>query len=680
MRNHPRLHHLVALLLLAACGKSSTSVAVPTVSSVVVSAAASSVEVGLTVQFTAQAFDGTGTGVTGQTVTWSSSATSVASIDAATGLATGLTVGSTEIRATIGGVQASQTLTVTASSCTVRTDVVLSPGQYERFPGATCLLLPAGAAGDVYRVAVARPTPISEDDSNVSSVTLSLSPVVSAAAAGPEVQPAPTTRVARIDGDLTSLDATQVLGSLRRAQATRDFEMELWRRDRLLGLSASRVLPSRGPAAPALADPPATDSLFVDSGCSTTMVKRPVTRVGFSANLVIYQLTSDFSTSPISSTAATMMLDYYESYVKDMIVGYWGAVPDTDGNGRIIVVTTTASVLGDAAAFVSTRDYYSTVDCPGSNEGEVIYFDPDLIRSLAPASGSPNYYGLSVVAHEAKHVISVYHGILRGSYVNPDFNDLWIEEGTAEISAEMSSRLAWAATGGPAVNSPVTASALAATGITKENYGIVVQFAGVQRSLPSQPNSVMNDPVGAPDEHSFYDMSWLWHRVLGDGFGDAASAPQADSALFHLLTSPSTKPGGGVAPELQVTGQATFDDLFEEFVGALSLHGTGFTAPHPLRTWDWASLTAGNLVLTSGGSYLNPDGAFPWPVTATETRDATGHTLTLQQWAPFTSASYSGGIGPSGVRFHDFRSSGSAAAEIRVSGAADGIIVVTRLD
>ena len=52
-------------------------------------------------------------------------------------------------------------------------------------------------------------------------------------------------------------------------------------------------------------------------------------------------------------------------------------------------------------------------------------------------------------------------------------------------------------------------------------------------------------------------------------------------------------------------------------------------------------------MLTSGSSYLNPDGVFPWPVTATETRDGTGHTLTLQQWVPFTAASYSGGIGPS---------------------------------
>jgi len=681
MKSQPRLHHLAALLLLAACGKSSTSVVVPKVTQVVLSPAASSVEVGLTLQFTAEAFDGTGAAVTGQPVTWTSSSATVASVDG-TGLALGLSAGSTQIRATIGGVQASQTLTVTPSSCTVRTDVVLSPGQYQGFGGTACLLLPAGSAGDIYRVAVARPTVLSEDDSNVSTVTLSLSPVVSAAAAGPDVQPAPQARAARRDAGPLELEATQVLQQLDRVQATRDFEMEIWRQDRLLGLSPARALPNRAPAAIVRPDPPPpTDSLFVNSGCVSTALKRAVTRVGLSDNLVIYQLTSDFSTSPISGAAATMMLDYFESYVKDMLVAYWGPIPDIDQNGRIIVVTTTASVLGDAAAFVTSRDYYPTSDCASSNEGEVIYFDANLIRDLAPASGSVNYYGLGVVAHEAKHVISVYNGILRGSLANPLFHERWIEEGTAEISAEISSRIAWAATGGPAVNEPITSSALFASQITKENYAVVIQFAGIQRSLPSQPNSVMNDPVGASDNHSFYDMSWLWHRVLGDGFGDAASTPQADSALFRLLTSPSTKPVGGAAEELQVTGTATFQDLFEDFIAAVSLHGSGFAAPRPLTTWDFADLTDGSLVLSSsGGSYLNPDGSFPWPVTATELRDATGHTITEQQWAPFTAQSYSGDIGPSGVRFHDFRSSGSAAAEIRVTGAAGGMIVVTRLD
>ena len=51
---------------------------------------------------------------------------------------------------------------------------------------------------------------------------------------------------------------------------------------------------------------------------------------------------------------------------------------------------------------------------------------------------------------------ALYHGIARGS-----FHDLWIEEGTAEITQVMSSRVAWAppteatlASGGTAFGTP----------------------------------------------------------------------------------------------------------------------------------------------------------------------------------------------------------------------------------
>jgi hypothetical protein len=549
----------------------------------------------------------------------------------------------------------------------VRTDVVLSPGQYASYPGSPCILLPAGAAGDLYRVAVARPSLISEDTTNVATVTLAMSAVLTPAAAGPDVRPPFPAAVASGDDDLPLLDGTRALEHLRRMDATRAFEMDLRRRELALGLGGARVLPSRAPAGPARVDPPATTTMYVDLSCSATAVKRPVTRVGFSDNLVIYQLTSEFSTGPISATAAGLMLDYYDSYVKDMIVAYWGPIPDADTNGRIIVVTTTALDDGVAAA-VYSGDYYSTADCPSSNQGEVIYFDGSLIRELDPADPETDPFALGVVAHEAKHVISLYNGFQRNTPTPaPNFHELWVEEGTAEISSEMSSRLAWAATGGPAVNAAITRTAILqavqANGgeATAEMSALIDHLAGIVRSLSSRPNSVINDPVGAEDGHSFYHMSWHWHRFLGDGYGDASSFAQADSSFFRLLSSPST-PAGGASGELLLTG-STFDELFEDFVVAVSLHGSGFTAPNPITTWDF--VTAGDVFTTP-----NPTGSYPWPVTATSTT----------QWVPFGSAAYTGGIGLSGVRFHDFRSSGSTAAQIQVSGAADGVIVVTRLD
>ena len=124
--------------------------------------------------------------------------------------------------------------------------------------------------------------------------------------------------------------------------------------------------------------------------------------------------------------------------------------------------------------------------------------------------------------------------------------------------------------------------------------------------------------------------------------------------------------------EIQITGRS-FTQLFEDFVVAVSLQGSGFAPPRAIDTWNLPD--AADVFRNP-----NPDGSYPWPVTATETRDSQGNTLTVTQHAPFAPAVYTGGVGPSGVRFHDFRSSGSQSAEIQVVGAGDGIIVVTRLD
>jgi hypothetical protein len=153
-----------------------------------------------------------------------------------------------------------------------------------------------------------------------------------------------------------------------------------------------------------------------------------------------------------------------------------------------------------------------------------------------------------------------------------------------------------------------------------------------------------------------------------------------DSAFFHALTASST-PAGGARGEIQLTGEGSFEQLFEDFVVAVSLHGTGYTAPYPIDTWDFVD---------AAEIFSNPDpaGLYPWPVTATET--GIGVNQTVQQWAPFGTASYESAIGPAGVRFHDFRSSGTTAVQIHASatlqqqcdGGAERCdrIIVSRID
>src|SRR5207249_3673999 len=97
------------------------AVAVVPVSSVTVSPASATVQVGLTVQLTATPKDASGKSLSGRAVTWSSSNTAVASVDG-NGLVTGGTSGSATITATSEGQSGTSSITVSGvavSSVTV---------------------------------------------------------------------------------------------------------------------------------------------------------------------------------------------------------------------------------------------------------------------------------------------------------------------------------------------------------------------------------------------------------------------------------------------------------------------------------------------------------------------------------------------------------------------------------
>src|SRR5579875_1340555 len=99
--------------VLTQCGGYSMSSSTPTVASIAISPASPSIAVGATQQFTATAKDSSGNTISGVTFAWSSSATGVATINSS-GLATGVSAGTTQITASSGGVTSpADTLTVT---------------------------------------------------------------------------------------------------------------------------------------------------------------------------------------------------------------------------------------------------------------------------------------------------------------------------------------------------------------------------------------------------------------------------------------------------------------------------------------------------------------------------------------------------------------------------------------
>lgn len=689
---------LAVLVLAAACSDSST--ALDNVKSVRVTPVSPSIDVGLTVQFTAQALDAGGNVVPGIEFEWTSSNMSVATVTPE-GLAEALAVGTTAITASAGaGTPGSQALVVEPSQCTDRIDVVLNPGEHQTYDGNTCLLLPSGSVGDRYRIAVTRPTLI-EDPADVPNVWLEINPVLTAeqvagteAIAPSTVVPATYSTSPALADASARLDGSRFLDDARIMERTRRFHVELRQREIDVGLRTAPLL-SSGPAltaagAPALVDPPASDSLFlvVDVDCPATATRTPVKLVGFNDHIAIYQDSVSNDASPLRQGATDQMLSYFASYVNDLVNDYWGPTPDIDGNGRVLIATSDA-LPDSAAAAVFSGDLRSTADCASSNEGEVMYFDRGVIDRVAhPVADSLSYLGLSVMAHEMKHVTSLYHGTARGA-----FHRIWIEEGTAEISQVMSSRVAWAAVGGPAVGDVIDGNDIIqwvenhGGTIGPEEWGVVFQIVDLIVHGSTQPNSMITNPKGAAEFHTFYSGGWHLHRFIGDAFGNA-STPFADAPLFREMTDSLTPAGEGAL--LTATGR-TFEQLFEDLVVAMSFHDAGPTPARAFTTWD---------LHTAGGIFASPPEIapphrYPWPVTARERSDPNA------PWSP--SASFARGVyscppqieggeyvapaetdrcpmGPSGIRFHDFVSTGQGAgSQVQVFGAASGKLVVTRI-
>ncbi len=119
-------------------GQSGTSVVTVTlvpVASVTVSPAPASVQAGQTVQLTATPKDANGNTLTGRTITWASSNTSVGTVNGS-GLVTGVVAGSTTITATSEGKSGTSAVTVTAAPVPVAS-VTVSPATASVFVGQT---------------------------------------------------------------------------------------------------------------------------------------------------------------------------------------------------------------------------------------------------------------------------------------------------------------------------------------------------------------------------------------------------------------------------------------------------------------------------------------------------------------------------------------------------------------
>ncbi|MDE2875364.1 MAG: putative Ig domain-containing protein [Gemmatimonadota bacterium] len=517
--------------------------------------------------------------------------------------------------------------------------------------------LPAGEEGDRYRVAVVR-TEVVDDPTRI-SVVVKVDRADSEASRGLLTAPALPARPApRLFPGLSAGLRIADESSRMHARLVADAERII----RELGTGA--VLPDRrpevsrsGPGGPMGRDPPPDRRVFRpyldyrESCEDPPPALKPAYLVAYSDHLAIYQDSVQQGLDPIRGADARQVLDYYEDYGAETIEEYFGTVPDINGDGRVNVFVSPV-VPPWVAGFVWAGDFLSSEECSWSNEMELVYYNEHLFDLLEQAPDSGHYQALPTMVHEVKHLNSLYIRTRLGAY-----QPSWIEEGTAEIAAEISSRRAMEAAGGIARGARLDRDAYPArpgTIITPENYGVLLRLARMTMSYSGVLNSISVNPT---EEHTYYGTSWHFHRFLGDAHGNAAA--RGDGSFFTALND-STTPRG-TAGIVVVTGRS-MSELLVQYTAAMMLNGTEAPEPeHGFTTYDLPSATFELL-----RPEFQPEGLYPWLHTGPEP-------------VGFDDAFYSGTLAPGGIRFHEFESDGTGTGievEVSTSDAIGAVRVV----
>ena len=362
----------------------------------------------------------------------------------------------------------------------------------------------------------------------------------------------------------------------------------------------------------------------------------------------------EYQTS-VSPSHVRLILDYYADHGEEVIRRYFGGISDVNGDGLVNVLIH-PGLEGNTRAYVWSADLtLAASSCAASNEMELIHIDAGTINDI----GSNDYWVLGTIVHEMKHVSSLYKRFQRSTSGTP-FHPLWIEEGTADIAKEVSSRLAWEREGGPGFSDRVTGRALSSIirsgrGAARQAaFGAFVTMARTVWAFAPDSSAVTFD-YGGGQVGDIYGSGWHFHRFLRDWV--VGTGAGADERFVRELNDSLTAPG--VEGIVAVTGRP-MDELLIEHAIAMTFAGSesvvGADVPH-FTTYDFPTAT-------EVFNQPDPPGFYPWPVTTTG--EDTGDTLApvslpLATMEPRT---FAGRLGASGIRVHDFRARavGNAAA------------------
>ncbi len=438
---------LSALLLLAALGCSgggTPTLSTPggVVASVNLSSSAATLAIGQTTTITATPVDASGKTLTGKTVSWSSSATTVATVSG--GLVTAVSPGIAVITATADVRTAQATITVT-SNCAV-TPLALAVGEMHSLTGTerSSVCINGGASGSEYALipfkgdtvfptvplAFSAAGTVASTTSPVMLGATAALPLASARAGGRDLRRQQAFEVAR------RVQERQVLTSLRQTARARPAGGMM---QNIVGL----------PATPTVGTTVSMNINVNDACLNPSTRKARVSAV--SKNAIILADTASpaggFTDADYAAFATT-----FDTLIYPLDTAAFGVPTDIDNNGRIVIFFTPAvnaltpkgSTGGYIAGFYFSRDIYPVAAqsglsaCAGSNYAEMFYMpvvDPaQVYNQYFKSKDTVQTDAVGTLAHEMQHLIND----TRRVYVNnAGWEDVWMDEGLAHLAEEM---------------------------------------------------------------------------------------------------------------------------------------------------------------------------------------------------------------------------------------------------
>jgi len=333
-------------------------------------------------------------------------------------------------------------------------------------------------------------------------------------------------------------------------------------------------------------------------GCSNSSIVKGVVKAVGTRSIVVADPDNPvggYTDADYLAVAAT-----FDTLVYPLDVANFGTPTDIGGNGRVILLFTTAvNKLTPAGAgyviggFFFARDLYPKIarsglqGCAGSNEAEMFYLlvpDPNgTINGNRRLTVDVTRLNLTTLAHEFQHLINASRRlyVTVGAAAN---EETWLDEGLSHVAEEL---LYYRISG---YNSRRNLDLTAVGGTTAQNTNFssyMIQNFG--RLYDRLRNPEVTSPYATNDSLSTRGATWSFLRYAAGQQADSA----AEAAFFRNIVNSNTTglanlatvmPGGQLQTFLNDWSVATFTDDFTPLLASQ------LNARYKFPSWNFRSI------------------------------------------------------------------------------------------